>query len=92
MQDSYSNRAPALESPFGMIGDIPGGYPLYVGCPLQSNPPETLSPWIPSCDFGAWNLLTENIEMLLTALLISLIPLLVILVLGRKSFGSAKTQ
>ncbi|NHJ12655.1 MAG: hypothetical protein EAX95_03225 [Candidatus Thorarchaeota archaeon] len=92
MQDSYSNRAPSLESPFGMIGDIPGGYSLYAGCPLQPNPPDTLLPWIPSVDSWAFQSPSEDIGMALVAFLVSIVPLGVVLLLGRKSFGSAKTQ
>jgi hypothetical protein len=92
MQDSYNNRAPALESPFGMIGDIPGGYSLYAGCPLQPNPPDTLLPWIPSVDSWALQSPSGDSRMAFVALLVSIIPLGAVLLLGRKSFGSAKTQ
>ncbi|MHA1924369.1 MAG: hypothetical protein ACXABV_06000 [Candidatus Thorarchaeota archaeon] len=92
IQDSYHNRAPVLESPFGMIGDVPGGYSPYSGNPLQNDVPEGLSDWIAGeTPFSVEDMLIQ-IEYLLLAVLFAIIPLLVIIIAGRKSFGSAKTQ
>ncbi len=91
MQDSYYIRAPGLESPFGLIGDVPGGYSLYVGNTLQNkgevNALENLneSGWA----YGISYLDTNSI---LLALCFAIIPLGIILILGRKSYGSSKTQ
>ena len=92
IQDSYSNRAPALESPFGMIGDVPGGYSLYSGNPLQTGGHDDLSDWIAgeapfSTEDGAIQL-----DYLILAILFAIVPLIVISIAGRRSFGSAKTQ
>ena len=85
MQDSYYIRSPGLESPFGMIGDIPGGYPLYSGNPLQSGSPENLTDWqfsTPPLDMNA----------VLLAISFAIVPVVLILILGRRSYGSTKTQ
>ena len=91
MQDSYQNRAPSLESPFGMIGDLPGGYSFYVGNPLQTGP-ENLSAWILQIEPGEIQTPALGFEMMLGALIIALCPLVAVIILGRKSFGVAKTQ
>jgi hypothetical protein len=92
IQDSYHNRAPVLESPLGMIGDVPGGYSPYSGNPLQNEAPDDLSGWIA----GATPFFIEDsaiqIDYLLLAVLFAVIPLLVIIIAGRRSFGSAKTH
>ena len=85
MQDSYYIRSPGLESPFGMIGDIPGGYPLYSGNPLQSGSPENLTDWqfsTPPLDMNA----------VFLAISFAIVPVVLILILGRRSYGSTKTQ
>ena len=92
IQDSYHDRAPALESPFGMIGDIPGGYSLYSGNPLQNAVSYDLSDWIAgeapfSIEDDAF-----QFEYLILAALFAFVPLMVIIFVGRRSFGSAKTQ
>jgi hypothetical protein len=92
IQDSYHERAPALESPFGMIGDVPGGYSLYSGNPLQSGISHELSDWISgevpfSVEGGA-----IQFDYLMLAALFAFVPLIVIIIAGRRSFGSAKTQ
>ena len=65
MQDSYYIRSPGLESPFGMIGDIPGGYPLYSGNPLQSDIPENLT------DSAEWQFSAPALDMNAVLLAIS---------------------
>jgi len=91
MQDSYYIRAPGLESPYGMIGDIPGGYPLYSGNPLQADAPENPTN---SSDLIDWQFSTPPLDMnaVLFAISFALVPVALILVLGRRSYGSTKTQ
>ena len=88
MQDSYYIRSPGLESPFGMIGDIPGGYPLYSGNPLQSDIPENLT------DSAEWQFSAPALDMnaVLLAISFAVVPIVLILILGRRSYGSTKTQ
>lgn len=91
IQDSYFIRAPGLESPYGIIGDVPGGYPIYSGNPLQPylqvNLTGTSNP-------VNWNLATPTFNpiVLILAISFALLPLAVILILGRRSYGSTKTQ
>ncbi|TFG97181.1 hypothetical protein E4H12_09305 [Candidatus Thorarchaeota archaeon] len=91
MQDSYYIRAPGLESPYGMIGDIPGGYPIYSGNPLQSDSPENLTDSSGSID---WQLSTPALDLnaVLLAISFAVVPAALILILGRRSYGSTKTQ
>lgn len=91
MQDSYYIRSPGLESPYGMIGDIPGGYPLYSGNPLQSDPPENLTN---SSNSVGWQFLVPTLDMnaVLLAIFFAIVPVALILVIGRRSYGSTKTQ
>ncbi|MFW9844287.1 MAG: hypothetical protein ACFFEV_06915 [Candidatus Thorarchaeota archaeon] len=91
MQDSFYIRSPGLESPYGMIGDIPGGYPLYSGNPLQSDIPENITQSFQLIDwlFSA-PVLDTNVVIL--AIIFAIVPLTLILVLGRKSYGGTKTQ
>jgi hypothetical protein len=79
IQDSNLGRAPALESPFGLIGDLPGLYSIYHGNPLQGSEEISVVP-------------TQNSEMLLFALLFGIVPVILVLFLGRRSYGSSKTQ
>jgi hypothetical protein len=87
MQDSYYIRSPGLESPYGMIGDIPGGYPLYSGNPLQADTPENVTN---SSDLIDWQFSTPPLDMnaVLLAISFALVPVALILVLGRRSYGS----
>ncbi len=91
MQDSYYIRAPGLESPYGMIGDIPGGYPLYSGNPLQADAPENPTN---SSDLIDWQFSTSSFDMnaVLLAISFAVIPVALILILGRRSYGSTKTK
>ena len=84
IQDSFYMRAPGLESPFGMIGDVPGGYSLYIGNPLQTGPAESTTTFL--------EVQTLNTGTIVLALSFAVLPLLVIIVLGRRSYGSTKTQ
>jgi hypothetical protein len=79
VQDSNIGRAPALESPFGLIGNIPGLYSIYHGNPLQGIEGGIVSSYL-------------NVEMILLALVIGIVPISIVLILGRRSYGSSKTQ
>lgn len=92
IQDSYHDRAPALESPFGVIGDMPGGYSLYSGNPLQSGTSHDLSDWIEGDSPFSVEGSAIGFGYLMLAALFGFVPLVVIIVAGRRSFGSAKTQ
>jgi hypothetical protein len=91
MQDSFYIRAPGVESPFGIIGDVPGGYSLYSGNPLQSeidnNQTGFVNPQI-------WIYGRADIEMpiVLLGIFFALIPVVLLLFMGRRSYGSTKTQ
>jgi len=91
MQDSFYIRAPGVESPFGIIGDVPGGYSLYTGNPLQSG---IDSNQIDSTTLQVWIYGQPVIDMsaILLGVLFTLIPVAVILFIGRRSYGSTKTQ
>ncbi len=91
-QDSYHDRAPALESPFGMIGDIPGGYSLYSGNPLQNEIPGDLRGWFSGDAPFVIERQDVQLDYLLLAAVISIVPLLIVVIAGRRSFGSAETQ
>ncbi len=93
LQDSYYGRSPALESVYGMIGDVPGGYSIYTGNPFvwprlnastewavgRVDPPLRTSPRV---DLG----------LLGAALAFALIPVTIVLAVGRKSYGSSSTR
>ena len=91
MQDSYYIRAPGLESPYGIIGDIPGGYPLYRGNPLHSDLYDDYSviTGIPDWNYGIH---IHDPNMILLAVIFAVVPLALIIILGRRSYGSTKTQ
>ena len=91
MQDSYYIRAPGLESPYGIIGDVPGGYPLYSGNPLQPYSLQNLTDAPNPLD---WNLTAPAFDLntLILAISFAILPLAIILILGRRSYGSTKTQ
>jgi len=91
MQDSYYIRAPGLESPYGMIGDVPGGYPLYSGNPLQAELPGNLTD---SSELPGWQFSSPvpNMNAVLLAITFAVVPIVLILILGRRSYGSTKTQ
>ena len=92
MQDSFYMRAPGLESPFGMIGDIPGGYSLYTGNPLQTGSMENWTAFLRSSE--DWGTIIPNYDAntIVIALLFAVVPIFVIIILGRRSYGSTKTQ
>ncbi len=91
MQDSYSVRSPALELPSGMLGDIPGGYPVYTGVPLYT--PVLPCPGWPSASLGLPGLARPvDHTALLAAVLIAIVPVVVLVVLGRHSYGYSKTR
>ncbi len=92
LQDSYFFRAPALESPFGIIGDVPGGYSVYSGSPLVADTPSELADWI----YGSETLRLGAYRPDLSAVLFASVPLVilvaVLLLLGRRSYGASKTH
>jgi len=92
-QDSYHNRAPILESPFGVIGDIPGGYPFYAGSPLVGIPVSD-RPSSVVAETGSLTVCASQpgIDMLILALAIAIIPLSLVILLGRRSYGMATTR
>ena len=92
MQDSYHDQAPVLESPFGMIGDIPGGYSLYTGSPLQAYSDQNVSTWIETHMPWAIPAITPNIHVVLFAALFAILPLVIVAAVGRRSYGTAKTR
>jgi hypothetical protein len=92
MQDSYFGRSPGLESPFGIIGDLPGGYSLYSGNPLQTIPDWDFSEWFVGQVGFALGASGVDLEPIIMAVLFGLVPLALVLLLGRKSYGSTKTQ
>jgi len=91
MQDSYYIRAPGLESPYGIIGDIPGGYPLYLGNPLQSDLYDNYTIPIEPTDWQYGALITDMNAVIL-AIIFTVVPVALIVILGRRSYGSTKTQ
>ena len=79
IQDSSYDRAPALESPIEMIGDLPGLYPIYQGNPLQQ--------------VNETHILHGNgLDMLPLAAVFGFVPFLILFILGRRSYGISKTQ
>jgi hypothetical protein len=92
IQDSFYMRAPGLESPFGMIGDVPGGYSLYTGNPLQTGPSDNLTGFLGVQDEWLINHPHSDVSIIVLAILFAVIPFIVIIILGRRSYGSTKTQ
>jgi len=91
MQDSYYIRAPGLESPYGIIGDIPGGYPLYSGNPLQAGLHDNYTTPIGSTVWQ-YGPPIPNMNTVILAIIFAAVPVALILILGRRSYGSTKTQ
>ncbi len=92
IQDSFYIRAPGLESPYGTIGDVPGGYSLYAGNPLQTGTSENMTGFLGIQDDWIVNYRNYDVNTLIAALLFAVVPLVVIIILGRRSYGSTKTQ
>ena len=92
IQDSFYMRAPGLESPFGMIGDVPGGYSLYSGNPLQTGSSENWTGFLSSPDDWNVNIPNYTASTIVVAFLFTVVPIFVIIILGRRSYGSTKTQ
>jgi len=92
IQDSFYMRAPGLESPFGMIGDVPGGYSLYTGNPLQTGSSENWIGFLGVQDEWLINYPNTDVSTIVLAVLFTVIPFFVIIILGRRSYGSTKTQ
>jgi hypothetical protein len=91
MQDSYYIRSPGLESLYGIIGDVPGGYPLYSGNPLQSGSPANIT-FISNTIEWSFGPPSLDMSSVFLAIICTVIPLGLILILGRRSYGSTKTQ
>jgi hypothetical protein len=91
IQDSYHNRVPGLESPFGMIGDIPGGYSLYSGNPLQTGVHENLTNWVNGPNQIMIQTPQPDLAPLFFSIALAIIPIILVIVLGRKSYGASKT-
>lgn len=79
IQDSNLGRAPSIESPFGIIGDLPGLYPIYDGNPLQ---------YVSAIEPHQF----PNTEIVILAVMFSIIPFSIVVILGRRSYGASKTQ
>jgi hypothetical protein len=79
IQDSVFGRAPALESPIGVIGNLPGALPIYNGNPLQTSNSSTTTR-IP------------DVTGFLVIIILGLAPILFVLIIGRRSYGTSKTQ
>lgn len=92
IQDSSYMRAPGLETPYGIIGDVPGGYSLYTGNPLQTGSTENLTGFLGIQEFWGTTYAEYDISIIVVALLFATVPLFVIIILGRRSYGSTKTQ
>jgi hypothetical protein len=92
IQDSFYMRAPGLETPFGIIGDVPGGYSLYTGNPLQTGTSENVTGLLGIQGDLMFGIPNYNTGVLVLALLFAVVPLFVIFILGRRSYGSTKTQ
>ena len=92
IQDSFFVRAPGLESPYGMIGDVPGGYSLYTGNPLQSESSVNLTGILGIPDEWVFTFQHYDAGIILVAVLFAVAPLSIIIILGRRSYGSTKTQ
>jgi len=92
IQDSFYMRAPGLESPFGIIGDIPGGYSLYSGNPLQTGSADNWTEFLGTLEDWGVSIPNYDTSTIVVALLFAIVPILVIIILGRRSYGSTKTQ
>ena len=92
LQDSYYSRAPALESLFGAIGDVPGGYSLYAGSPLQGGFSNNLSTWMAGSLPWSLSTLNPHASVPLAAIVLAFVPLLAAFIIGRRSYGSTKTR
>ncbi|MFO7835171.1 MAG: hypothetical protein R6V83_00830 [Candidatus Thorarchaeota archaeon] len=93
VQDSYSFRAPMLETIHGILGDIPGGYSLYRGNPIVSpviheNP---VSLDIPLSPIPVGRQLA-NLRIIMLFIAFSLIPPAIIILIGRSSYGRKKAR
>ncbi len=87
IQDSYLGRAPALETLFGAIGDVPGGYPMYTGNPLQMDDLDRVGSWMGTPLRPLPPQSQIDIPTMLLALCMLAIPVLTIIFLGRRSYG-----
>ncbi len=91
IQDSYFYGAPSLESPFGMIGDVPGGYSLYNGGVFDGFKEVNLSEWMIGNELITFGTPPIDYMPIILAIAFTMLPLTIILVIGRRSYGSAKT-
>lgn len=91
LQDTYTGRSPGLETSYGLIGDVPGGYSLYHGSPLIRFQEDTYQPALDS------NIEIDEPPVALTdpiilALLLTLTPVGIVLLFGGRSYGVAKAH
>lgn len=93
IQDSYSFRAPILETLHGILGDSPGGYSLYRGSPIVSpfRHIDTMPVHIP---FEVYPVATQedNLQILALFALFSIIPPAIVFLIGRSSYGRKKAR
>jgi hypothetical protein len=92
IQDSFYMRAPGLETPFGIIGDVPGGYSLYTGNPLQTGTAENMTELLGISEDLLIGSPELRADVLVLAVIFAVVPFLIIFILGRRSYGSTKTQ
>jgi hypothetical protein len=92
LQDSYFYRGPALESPFGIIGDVPGGYSIYSGNPLGADTPSGLTDWMYGSDALHLGTYYPSLSTALLASVPFVFLVAVLLLLGRRSYGASKTH
>ena len=92
LQDSYLFRAPALESPFGIIGDVPGGYSVYSGSPLVADSPSEFADWIYGSETLKLAAYCPDLSVVLFASVPFILLVAVLLLLGRRSYGASKTH
>jgi hypothetical protein len=92
IQDTQYGRAPILDSPFSPFGDVPGGYSPYWGNPLVDE--LAIDDWENIELQEELNLQgpEPDISILLQGLLITVVPLTVVFVAGRRSYGTSKTR
>ncbi len=92
IQDTQYGRAPMLDSPFSLFGDVPGGYSPYWGNPLVDELAIDGWEWVELQEGLNPRAYTADIGILLQGLLITVVPLIVVLFAGRRSYGTSKTR
>lgn len=90
MQDSYFDRSPGIGTPFGVIGDVPGGYSMYHGNPYNSYFEVHDEEFAISMSVNFGNIQAGISAFVLIALLFVAIPWLLFWILGGRSYGASK--